>query len=105
MSTIIDIMTIHGNNSTAPSGTEIFELPFNRMRLLKKDNLGTNRSFSSVKSAREGREGAESSPLDQVSSQAHRYDKLTAAGSKVKGQEGVQGGERARYDQHASARA
>ena len=63
MSTIINIMTIHGNNSTAPSGTEIFELPFNRMRLLKKDNLGTNRSFSSVKSAREGREGAEGSRL------------------------------------------
>ena len=63
MSTIINIMTIHGNNSTAPSGTEIFELPFNRMRLLKKDNFGVNRSFSSVRSAKEGREGVEGSRL------------------------------------------
>ena len=61
MSTIINVMTIHGNNSTAPSGTEIFELPFNRMRLLKKDDLGMKRSFSSVKSTSEGREGAEGS--------------------------------------------
>ena len=63
MSTIIKIMTTHGNNSTAPSGTEIFELPFSRIRLLKKDNLGANRSFSSVKSAREGREGVDGSRL------------------------------------------
>ena len=52
-------MTIHGNSNTAPSGTEIFELPFNRMRLLKKDNLGTNRSFSLLRSSRDGRAGVE----------------------------------------------
>lgn len=59
MRTIIRIMTIHGNSNTAPSGTEIFELPFNRMRLLKKDNLGTNRSFSLLRSSRDGRAGVE----------------------------------------------
>lgn len=61
MSTMIKIMTIHGNKSTAPSGTEIFELPFSRIRLLKKDslNLGASRSFSSLRSCREGRLGDE----------------------------------------------
>lgn len=63
ISTIINIMTIHGNRSTAPSGIEIFELPFSRMRLLKNDNLGINRSFSSVKSTREGRDGVDGSRL------------------------------------------
>ena len=52
-------MTIHGNSNTAPSGTEIFELPFSRMRLLKKDSLGASRSFSLVRSSREGRDGVE----------------------------------------------
>lgn len=59
MRTTIKIMTIHGNSNTAPSGTEIFELPFSRMRLLKKDNLGVNRSFSLFRSSRDGREGVE----------------------------------------------
>ncbi len=59
MRTIIRIMTIHGNSNTAPSGTEIFELPFSRMRLLKKDNLGINRSFSLLRSSRDGRAGVE----------------------------------------------
>ena len=63
ISTIINIMTIHGNRSTAPSGIEIFELPFSRMRLLKNDNLGMNRSFSSVKSVKEGRDGVDGSRL------------------------------------------
>lgn len=52
-------MTRHGNSNTAPSGTEIFELPFSRMRLLKKDNLGANRSFSLLRSSRDGRAGVE----------------------------------------------
>ena len=59
MRTTIKIMTIHGNSNTAPNGTEILELPFSRMRLLKKDNLGTNRSFSLLRSSREGRAGVE----------------------------------------------
>lgn len=56
---IMSIMTIQGNKSTAPSGTEIFELPFSRMRLLKKDSLGVDRSFSLLRSAREGRAAVE----------------------------------------------
>lgn len=52
-------MTIHGNSNTAPSGTDILELPFSRMRLLKNDNLGTNRSFSLVRSSRDGRAGVD----------------------------------------------
>ena len=59
ISTIIRIITMHGNKSTAPRGTEIFELPLSRMRRLKKDNRGVNLSFSSLRSWREGREGAE----------------------------------------------
>ncbi len=59
ISTIISIMTIHGNRSTAPRGTEIFELPLSRMRLLKKDNLGIIRSFSWLRSASDGRATAE----------------------------------------------
>lgn len=57
--TSIRIMTIQGNSNTAPRGTEIFELPFSRMRLLKKDNLGANRSFSLLRSLRDGRAGVE----------------------------------------------
>ena len=59
MRTTIRIMTIHGNSNTAPSGTEIFELPFSRIRLLKKDNLGASRSFSLLRSSRDGRAGVE----------------------------------------------
>lgn len=59
MRTIMSIMTMMGNNSTAPSGTEIFELPFSRMRLLTKDNRGMILSFSLVRSAREGRLGVD----------------------------------------------
>ena len=66
MRTSIRIMTIHGNSNTAPSGTEIFELPFSRMRLLKKDNLGTNRSFSLLRSSRDGRAGVEGIRLTRL---------------------------------------
>ena len=52
-------MTIHGNSNTAPSGTEIFELPFNLIRLLKKDSLGTKRSFSLLRSSRDGKAGVD----------------------------------------------
>ena len=58
-STIISMITIQGNRSTAPNGTEILELPFNRIRLLKKDNLGVIRAFSLLRSDKEGREGVE----------------------------------------------
>lgn len=34
------IMTIHGNSKTTPSGMEMEEFPFNRIRLLKNANLG-----------------------------------------------------------------
>ena len=37
--TRINIMTIHGNKSTAPRGTDILEFPFRRIRRLKKANL------------------------------------------------------------------
>ncbi len=57
--TIMSIMTMHGNKSTAPRGTEIFELPFSRMRLLTKDNRGMILSFSLVRSDREGRFGVD----------------------------------------------
>ena len=50
----MSMITIHGNKSTAPSGTEIFELPFNRIRLLKNDSLGTIRFFSLPRSEKEG---------------------------------------------------
>ena len=59
MRTSIKIITIHGNSNTAPSGTEIFELPFSRMRLLKKDNLGTKRSFSLLRSSIDGNAAVE----------------------------------------------
>lgn len=38
--TSISIMTRHGNSSTRPSGNEMVEFPFNRMRRRKKANLG-----------------------------------------------------------------
>lgn len=70
MRTTIRIMTIHGNSNTAPSGTEILELPFSRMRLLKKDNLGVNRSFSLLRSSRDGRAGVEGSRLMRLLTKA-----------------------------------
>ena len=50
----MSIITMHGNKSTAPRGTEIFELLFNRIRLLTNANRGMIFSFSFVRSAREG---------------------------------------------------
>ena len=52
-------MTMHGNKSTAPNGTDIFELPLSRIRLLTNDNLGMILSFSLLKSAKDGKEGVE----------------------------------------------
>lgn len=53
ISTSINIMTIQGNNSTKPRGTEMEELPLSRMRRRKRANRGDARSdfsekFSSV---------------------------------------------------------
>ena len=59
INTIMRIMTRHGNKSTAPSGTEIFEFPLRRIRRLKKDSLGMSRSFSLLRSEREGIDAAE----------------------------------------------
>ena len=39
MSINIRIITIHGNRSTKPKGIDIFELPFSRIRRLKKADL------------------------------------------------------------------
>ena len=49
-STIIKIMTRSGNSNTTPSGTDILELPFKRILLLKKANVGVKRSFSLLSS-------------------------------------------------------
>lgn len=59
MRIIIKIITISGNNNKAAKGTDTFEFPFNRIRLLKKANLGNNRSFCLPKSSSEGMFGDE----------------------------------------------
>lgn len=59
MRTSINIITRRGNKSTAPSGIDIFELPFKRIRLLKKANLGKIRSFRRLISSKDGRLGDE----------------------------------------------
>lgn len=59
MRTSINIITISGNKSTAPNGIDIFELPFKRIRLLKKANLGKIRSFRRLISSKDGRIGEE----------------------------------------------
>lgn len=51
--------TMHGNSSTKPSGIEIDELPFRRMRLRKNDNRGRLRPFSVLKSSSDGMFGVE----------------------------------------------
>ena len=51
--------TMHGNNRTKPSGIEIDELPFMRIRRRKKDNCGRPRPFSLLKSSRDGMFGVE----------------------------------------------
>lgn len=59
MRTSIKIITISGNKSTTPKGIDIFELPFKRMRLLKKANLGRIRSFRRLTSSKDGGLGEE----------------------------------------------
>lgn len=51
--------TMHGNSSTKPNGIEIEELPFSRIRRLKKDNRGKLRPFSFLKSSRDGMFGVD----------------------------------------------
>jgi hypothetical protein len=51
--------TIHGNRSTKPSGIEMDELPFSRIRRRKNDNRGKVRPFSFLKSSRDGMFGVE----------------------------------------------
>jgi len=53
------IMTRHGKRRTNPSGIDIDELPFRRIRRRRNDNLGSNRPFSREKSSRDGRLGEE----------------------------------------------
>lgn len=55
----IRIITRHGNSKTKPSGIEMEELPFNRMRRLKKANLGRTWLFSREASSTDGSVGAE----------------------------------------------
>lgn len=47
-------MTIQGNKSTAPRGTDILEFPFRRIRRLKKANLEEVLCFSRVGSSKGG---------------------------------------------------
>jgi hypothetical protein len=51
--------TMHGNSSTKPSGTEMDELPFSRIRRRKNDSCGKPRPFSLLKSSRDGMFGVE----------------------------------------------
>lgn len=64
-STIINIMTRRGKRRTTPKGTDIFELPLSKIRLLKKENLsrGGNLDFSLSDSYKEGRLGDEGNPF------------------------------------------
>jgi hypothetical protein len=51
--------TMHGNRSTKPSGIEMDEFPFSRIRRRKNDNRGKVRPFSFLKSSRDGMFGVE----------------------------------------------
>ena len=62
----IKIKTMHGNSITAPRGIDTFELPFNRIRLLKNANLGPTFSFCLLRSSRDGREGVEGMRLARL---------------------------------------
>jgi hypothetical protein len=53
------MITRHGNTKTNPSGIEMEELPFNRIRRLKKANLGKIWPFSREYSSRDGSAGAD----------------------------------------------
>lgn len=44
----ISNITMHGNKRTNPSGIDIFELPFIRMRRLKRENRGSEGSLFSL---------------------------------------------------------
>ena len=55
----INIITMSGNKITTPRGIDIFEFPFNLIRLLKKANLGDSRSFCRAIFSRDGRLGEE----------------------------------------------
>lgn len=48
------IITRSGNNNNTANGTDTFEFPFNRIRLLKKSSLGNSRSFCLPKSSSVG---------------------------------------------------
>jgi hypothetical protein len=50
---------MQGNSKTNPSGIEIDELPFKRIRLRKNDNRGKRLPFSFLKSSRDGIFGVE----------------------------------------------
>ena len=52
--TSIKSTTMLGNRSTKPSGIEIEEFPFNRIRRRKRDRLGSRLDFSPFNSSREG---------------------------------------------------
>lgn len=58
-------MTSSGNSKTTPSGTEIFDRPFNRIRRLKNESrkAGGSRCFSLLMSLRVGIEGEVENPL------------------------------------------
>lgn len=55
---------MHGNRRTNPSGIDILEFPFNRIRLRKNANLERTRLFSSFKSLSDGMFGVEGSRFD-----------------------------------------
>lgn len=55
----INIITMSGNKITTPRGIDIFEFPFNLIRLLKKANLGDSRSFCRAIFSSDGRLGEE----------------------------------------------
>jgi hypothetical protein len=55
----IRVTTMQGNSRTKPSGIEIDELPFIRIRRRKNDNRGKPRPLSVLKSFRDGMLGAE----------------------------------------------
>ena len=52
-------MTRQGKRRTNPSGIDIDEFPFSRIRRRRNDNLGSIRPFSREKSSRDGRLGEE----------------------------------------------
>lgn len=54
MRTNMRIITRTGNNNNTANGTDTFEFPFNRIRLLKKSSRGNIRSFCLPKSSSVG---------------------------------------------------